>query len=94
MAARRFLSLKQVLERYPISRSKFWQLRRDGLFPPPTIMEGRHPWWASDVLAKFEAQRIRESEGKKSTGPIIASVGGDAPVVDKRYRRTGGRVST
>jgi predicted DNA-binding transcriptional regulator AlpA len=49
---KRFLRLRQVLDRIPVSRSTWWKGVRDGIFPRPVKLSARTTAWReSDIDA-------------------------------------------
>jgi predicted DNA-binding transcriptional regulator AlpA len=90
-----YLSLKSVVKRYDVSRTLLNRMRREGRFPPPTMIMGYRPLWSVPVLDEYDAKVKAESAGKQvrfARKIVEAPVGGAAPIVDRRFRRTGGKV--
>lgn len=52
------LRLPQVLALYPVSRSTFWQMVRDGRAPQPVKLGPRcTAWHSADIAALIESTR-------------------------------------
>jgi prophage regulatory protein len=75
-APRRMLSVDQVLEILPVSRTTLFRMERDGMFPPShNISAQKRAWYADEVLAWQKALPIndrinrRVARRKASTSP-------------------------
>jgi len=53
---RKMLTIQQVLEIVPASRSTIWRMERAGTFPPSHLLSpGRRVWFADDIAGWQDA---------------------------------------
>ncbi|WP_407119027.1 helix-turn-helix transcriptional regulator [Bradyrhizobium sp. LMG 9283] len=66
-APRRMLSVEQVLEILPLSRTTLFRMERDGVFPPShSISAGKRAWYADEVLAWQKALPLNNRISRRS----------------------------
>ncbi|WP_392352518.1 helix-turn-helix transcriptional regulator [Pseudoalteromonas rhizosphaerae] len=51
-----YLSISNILNRYGLSRTTFFKLRKSGYFPNPVTPKNFNPRWSLDDLLSWEAQ--------------------------------------
>jgi prophage regulatory protein len=58
-----FLRLPQVLERFPVSKSKWWAGVKTGRYPASIKLSANTTAWHSDDIDKLIQQKREESAG-------------------------------
>jgi predicted DNA-binding transcriptional regulator AlpA len=66
-AARRMLSLEQVLEIVPVARSTLFLMLKDGRFPAGTYITANRVIWFEDEIAEWQARLPSKKPARKQT---------------------------
>jgi predicted DNA-binding transcriptional regulator AlpA len=61
----KYLRIRHLRERYAVSDMTIWRRIRLGLFPAPTLYDGRERLWDSAVIDAYDAEQIAKSAERK-----------------------------